>query len=106
MKLKELNEAIASACNVRANIVSAVQAETFRQIRTAMDKGEKIIIPEFGIFMLKDVEAEGGAPAKKIVRFRDKSGVDNAEKEKNKAARKEKRAAEKPKDAGNDDDDE
>ena len=65
MKLKELNEAIAGACNVRAQVVTAVQAETFRQLRASLDKGEKVIIPEFGIFISKDVAAEDGQPAKK-----------------------------------------
>jgi len=35
MKLKELNEAIATACNVRPQVVTAVQAETFRQLRAS-----------------------------------------------------------------------
>jgi hypothetical protein len=72
MKLKELNEAIAGACNVRAQVVTAVQAETFRQLRASLDKGEKVIIPEFGIFISKDVAAEDGQPAKRVVRFRPK----------------------------------
>jgi len=70
MKLKELNEAIATACNVRPQVVTAVQAETFRQLRASLDKGEKIIIPEFGIFLMKDVEAKDDKPAKRIIRFK------------------------------------
>jgi hypothetical protein len=72
MRLKELNEAIAAACNVRPNVVTAVQTETFRQIRLALDKGEKVVAPEFGIFVSKEVPGEPGAPAKRIVRFREK----------------------------------
>jgi nucleoid DNA-binding protein len=73
MKLKELNEAIATACNVRPQVVTAVQAETFRQLRASLEKGEKVIIPEFGIFLTKDVEAKDDQPAKKVVRFKSKT---------------------------------
>ena len=73
MKLKELNEAIATACNVRPQVVSAVQAETFRQLRTSLDKGEKVVIPDFGIFIMKEVAADGDQPAKKVVRFKAKA---------------------------------
>ena len=74
MKLKELSEAIAGKCNVRAQVVNAVQAETFRQVQAALEKGEKVTVPEFGVFTLKDVAGEEGAPGKKVVRFRAKSG--------------------------------
>ena len=74
MKLKELNDGIAAACNVRANVVSQVQAETFRALRTALDKGEKVIVPEFGLFLVKDVPGEDGAAGKKVIRFRARSG--------------------------------
>jgi nucleoid DNA-binding protein len=70
MKLKELNEAIATACNVRPQVVTAVQAETFRRVRASLDQGEKVVIPDFGIFITKDVAAEGDQPAKKVVRFK------------------------------------
>ena len=73
MKLKELNEAIATACNVRPQVVTAVQAETFRQLRASLDKGEKIVVPEFGIFLIKDVAAKDDEPAKKVVRFKAKT---------------------------------
>jgi nucleoid DNA-binding protein len=73
MKLKELNEAIATACNVRPQVVTAVQAETFRQLRASLDKGEKIIIPEFGIFLTREVAATDEEPAKKVVRFKSKT---------------------------------
>lgn len=74
MKLKELNDAIAATCDVRGNVVSAVQNETFRQIRAALEKGEKLIIPDFGMFIMKDMPAVNDQPAKKTVRFREKSG--------------------------------
>jgi nucleoid DNA-binding protein len=70
MKLKELNEAIATACNVRPQLVTTVQAETFRQLRASLEKGEKVIIPDFGIFLTKEVAATEEEPAKKIIRFK------------------------------------
>ena len=76
MKLKELNDAIAAACDVRGNVVTAVQNETFRQIAAQLEKGEKVIIPDFGMFVVKDVPATGDEPAKKTIRFRLKSGDD------------------------------
>jgi hypothetical protein len=95
MKLKELSEAIATTCNIRSNVVTAVQDETFRQVRAAIEKGERVIVPEFGIFMIKDVPGEDGAPGKRIVRFREKSG------EKKKGGGKKKKAE----NAGGDDGD-
>lgn len=74
MKLKEINDAVAATCNVRISVVTAVQTETFRQMLAAIDKGEKVIVPEFGIFHTKDVPGEGGAPGKKLLRFRRKDG--------------------------------
>ena len=71
MRLKEINDAVAATCNVRANVVTAVQNETFRQIRAALDKGEKVVLPEFGTFVVKEVPGEPGAAAKKVVRFRE-----------------------------------
>lgn len=90
MKLKELNDAIATACNVRPNVVSSIQTETFKQLRAAFDKGEKIVIPDFGQFVTRDVPAEGDKPAKKVIKFRLKSGddKDKAKKEAKKAERK------------------
>ncbi len=91
MKLKELNEAIATTCNVRPNVVSSVQAETFKQLRAAIEKGERVVIPEFGQFSMRDVPAEGDTPAKKIIKFRGKKGEGKSRKEgKEKGARKEK----------------
>jgi nucleoid DNA-binding protein len=70
MKLKELNENIATACEMRPKAVAAVQAETFRQMRAVFEKGERIQIPEFGVFSVKDVAGEEGRPGKKVVRFK------------------------------------
>jgi len=86
MKLKELNDGIASTCDVRANVVNAVQSETFRQIRAALDKGEKVIVPEFGIFMIKEIQGEGGP--KKILRFRERAGDGTPKKDKKEGRKK------------------
>src|SRR5215468_278110 len=74
MKLKELNEAIASACNVRAQVVTAIQTETFRQLSAALDKGERVAIPDFGTFAVKDIAGAEGQPGRKVVRFKQKTG--------------------------------
>jgi nucleoid DNA-binding protein len=100
MRLKELNDAIAAACNVRANVVTAVQNETFRQIRAALDRGEKVVLPDFGSFVVKEGAAtEPGAPAKRVVRFREQraeaaapAGDEKEGKRRDKAARKAARA--------------
>jgi nucleoid DNA-binding protein len=93
MKLKDINEAVATTCNVRPNVVSAVQAETFKQVRIALEKGEKVTIPGFGIFATREVPGKDGGPAKKTLRFklRDDEGKDG--KEDKKEARKAKKAA-------------
>lgn len=105
MRLKELNDAIATTCNVRANVVSQVQNETFRALRAALDKGEKVMIPDFGVFMTKDVPAEGDKPGKKVVRFKMRSGEAKDKKvKKDKAGRKAKKeGAGAPAEAGDDD---
>ncbi len=74
MKLKDLNDSIAVACSVHANVVGAVQAETFRQIRAALEKEDRVTVPEFGMFLMKDVPGENGEPAKKVLRFRERGG--------------------------------
>jgi nucleoid DNA-binding protein len=97
MKLKELNDAIAASCNVRPNVVSSIQAETFKQLRAALDKGEKVIVPDFGQFVVKDVPAEGDKPARKVVKFRMKSDEPKARKEgKEKGAKKKAKEEGKP----------
>jgi nucleoid DNA-binding protein len=94
MKLKDINDAVATACNVRPNVASAVQTETFKQIRMALEKGEKVIIQGFGIFSTREVPGENGEPAKKTLRFKMKSEKELEERDlKNKEARKAKRAA-------------
>ena len=85
MKLRDLNESIAQTCDVRSNVVSAVQLETFRQMRTALEKGEKVLIPEFGIFVSREVKDKDGT-TKHIIRFREKSGETRKEKRQKKVA--------------------
>jgi nucleoid DNA-binding protein len=105
MKLKELSDAIATACNVRANVVTAIQTETFKQIREAADKGERIVVPEFGIFIAKDVPGEDGAPATKGIRFRPKSGKKEGKgKGKGKGGGKKNKGDAKPENAPDDED--
>jgi hypothetical protein len=79
---------------VRAQVVHAVQAETFRQLLAAIEKGEKVIIPEFGVFSRREVEEADGQPAKKVIRFkvRASEGEGKAGKTGKSEARKQKRA--------------
>ena len=72
MKLKEMTEAIATACDLKPKQVLAVQRETFRMIAEAVDKGERVMIPDFGSFSTREMPQEGAEP-KKVVRFRRKS---------------------------------
>lgn len=93
MKLKELNDAISATCNVRPNVVSQVQTETFRALRAAIDKGEKVLVPEFGMFLMKDVPGEEGAPGRKVVRFKARSGEKKDKKDKQDKRKKKDEAA-------------
>jgi nucleoid DNA-binding protein len=70
MKMKALSEEVATACDMRARAVTSVHKETFRLLRAALEKGERVSIPDFGVFYLKDVEGKEGKPAKKVVRFK------------------------------------
>jgi DNA-binding protein HU-beta len=98
MKLKEMNERIAAACEMKPKDVATVHVETFRRIAAALEKGERVQIPDFGIFTVKEVPGENGAPAKKIVRFRQREAGAEAEtgsqKPKAKADRKKRKAEE------------
>ena len=87
MKLKELNESIAATCELKPRNVAAVHAETFRGIAAALEKGERVQIPDFGIFTVKEVPGEGGAPAKKVVRFRQREAEPGEEKSKDRKKR-------------------
>jgi len=78
MKLKELNDTIAATCNVRVNVVASIQNEMFKQLRAALEKEDKITIPEFGIFSVREVPGEDGQPAKRKIRFRLKSAEKKA----------------------------
>jgi nucleoid DNA-binding protein len=74
MKIHELSDEIASACGIRPKVVISVQKETFRLVRAALDKGERVQIPDFGIFSIKDVAGKEGEPGKRAVRFKLKDG--------------------------------
>jgi nucleoid DNA-binding protein len=99
VKLKELSEGVAKTCDMPMKAVLKAQMETFRQLRVAVEGGERVAIPGFGIFFLKEIAAEDGKPAEKIVRLRMRDEVvttDTAGKEKGERAdRAEKRAARK-----------
>ena len=90
MKLKECNEQIAKECGLTPKAVAAVHAQTFpaerererereREITEALEKGERVFVPEFGVFTVKDIEATGDQPAKKMVRFRQRGEEEKAE---------------------------
>lgn len=79
MKLRELNESIATACKLKPRDVAAVHTETFSRIAAALEKGERVTIADFGIFTVREVPGEDGAPAKKIVRFRQREAGAEAE---------------------------
>ena len=87
MKLKELNESIAATCELKPRNVAAVHAETFRGIAAALEKGERVQIPDFGTFTVKEVPGEDGAPAKKVVRFRQREAEPGEEKGKDRKKR-------------------
>jgi nucleoid DNA-binding protein len=70
MKLKELSESVAKACDMQPRSVLKAQMETFRQMRAAVEGGDRVGIPGFGIFFLKETAAEDGKPAAKTVRFK------------------------------------
>jgi len=77
VKLNELNESIAATCDMRPKAVLAVQKETFRQLRAALEKGERVAIPEFGKFSVKDIPEQDGKPARKIIRFKASANDNN-----------------------------
>jgi nucleoid DNA-binding protein len=90
MKINDLAEDVAAACGARRQVVVSVMAETFRQIQKAVDGGNKVNVPEFGVFMGRNTAEAGGESAKKGIRFRPLR--DEAEK----AARKEKKGKDSP----------
>ncbi len=93
MRLKELSESVAKTCDQPVRSVLKAQMETFRQLRSAMESGERVAIPGFGIFYMKEVAGEEGKPAEKIARFRmTDAATEEAGKDK-RAERAEKRAA-------------
>jgi len=70
MKSKQLVAQVASTCNLRQETAAAVVREVFRQIRAALDSGERVEIPDFGNFISREVSGEGGEPGKRVIRFR------------------------------------
>ena len=101
MRLKEISEGVAKTCDLQPRSVLKAQMETFRLLRLAVEGGERVTIPGFGIFFLKEVAAEEGKPAEKIVRLRMlDDATDQAGKGKEKRAeRAEKRKAARNQDA-------
>jgi nucleoid DNA-binding protein len=89
MKLRELAETIATNTNVGKQIVNSVLTETFRQIRATLDKGERLVVPEFGVFLIKDIEGENGEPARKAVKFKAETAEKKGLKKEKKAKKKE-----------------
>src|ERR1700733_9759493 len=88
VKLRELNESIAAACKLKPRDVAAVHTETFRGIAAALEKGERVQIADFGIFTVKEVPGVDGAPAKKVVRFRQREAQEGEEQKKGKERKK------------------
>jgi nucleoid DNA-binding protein len=86
MKLSEFNQDIATACDARPKLVGAIQKETFRRLLAALDKGERVIIPEFGMFTVKEIAGEGGEAGKKSIRFRRRDAATESPKKKQEAA--------------------
>jgi len=70
LKLHEINEEIAKACDMRTKSVLAVQRETFRRLREIIERGDRVSIPEFGTFLTKEKAAADGGEATKTIRFR------------------------------------
>jgi nucleoid DNA-binding protein len=101
MKSKQLMAKIAAACNLRPETATTVVDEVFRQIRTALEGGERVEIDGFGIFISREVSAAPGEPAKRVVRFR--SPPDEATK-REKALRRQERAGKQEDQADEDDD--
>jgi len=88
MKLQELNDRIAAVCEMREEAVAAVQAETFRSVLAALGQGERVHIPDFGVFVMSDVPAAAGVPEKKVIRFRQRENTDAGERERRRAKAK------------------
>jgi nucleoid DNA-binding protein len=70
MKLKELSESVAKACDQQPRAVLKAQMETFRQMSAVIEGGDRVGIPGFGVFFLRETAAEDGKPATKAIRFK------------------------------------
>jgi len=101
MRLKEIGEGVAKTCDLPTRSVLKAQMETFRQLRVAVEGGERVAVPGFGIFFLKEIAAEDGKPAEKIVRLRMRDAVTDkpSEGKDKRAERMEKRKAGRNQDA-------
>jgi len=101
MRLKEISEGVAKTCDMPPRSVLKAQMETFRQLRVAIEGGERVTIPGFGIFFLKEIAAKDGKPAEKIVRLRMLDAVTDkpGEGKDKRAERMEKRKASRNQDA-------
>lgn len=95
MKLGEMNEQIAASCEMRAKSVLAVQKETFRRLRETIEKGERVIIPGFGIFSTKEKSGKEGKAPTKSIRFKMQTARDEQAESASKAERKAKKQANK-----------
>jgi nucleoid DNA-binding protein len=89
MKLQDLNQDIAAACETKPKVVAAVQKETFRRLREALAKGEKVQIAEFGAFSPKEIPAAGETPARTVVKFKLREEAQAAGRKERKQARRE-----------------
>lgn len=95
MKFRELSESVGKTCDLPPRSVYKAQVETFKQLRQAIERGERVGIPGFGIFFLKEIEAKDGKPAEKMIRLRvtDAAADEAGGGKEKRAERAEKRAA-------------
>ena len=98
MKLKDLNESVAETCDMPPKAVLRAQVETFRQLRKAVEGGERVQISGFGNFFLRETPAEDGKPATRTIRFkaRDEKVARSAREGKAKRRAKAQRSVENP----------
>ena len=89
MKLQDWNQDIATACETKPRVVAAVQKETFRRLREALARTEKVQIADFGTFISKEIPAEGETPARTAVKFKLRDESEAATRKERKQARRE-----------------
>ena len=66
IRLKDLHETIGAASNVRKATVALVLNEAFREIRGALERGDRVVVPDFGTFLVRKSEENAG----RAIRFR------------------------------------